>query len=178
MLLNGISGERILKKKKWIHVHIKLSHFTVHLKFTQHCQETWPRIRLQCRRPRFDSWVRKIPRRRDRLLTPVFLDCPCGSAGKESVCNVGDLGSVPGSRRSPGKRKGYPLQYSDLENSRDCIVHGVAKSQTWLRDFHFHLSINYSRMKRLGQSGNNAQLWMCIVVKAKSDTVSNRNLED
>ena len=44
---------------------------------------------------------------------------PCGSAGKESACNVGDLGSVPGLGRSPGEGKGYPLQYSGLENSMD-----------------------------------------------------------
>ena len=62
----------------------------------------------------------------------------CGLAGKESACNVGDLGSIPGLGRSPGKGKGYPLQYSGLENSMDCIVQGVAKSQTWLSDFHFH----------------------------------------
>ena len=54
---------------------------------------------------------------------------PCGSAGKESACNVGDLGLIPGLGR-PGERKGYPLQYSGLENSVDCIVHEVAKSQT------------------------------------------------
>ena len=53
-----------------------------------------------------------------------------GSAGKESACNEGDLGSIPGFGRSPGEVNGYPLQYSGLENSVDCIVHGVAKSQT------------------------------------------------
>ena len=52
-------------------------------------------------------------------------------------CSVGDLSSVPGSGRSPGERKGYPLQYSGLENSTDCIVHGVAWSWTQLSDFHF-----------------------------------------
>ena len=52
----------------------------------------------------------------------------CGSAGKESVCNAGDLGSIPGLGRSPGEGKGYPLQYFGLENSLDCIVHGVAES--------------------------------------------------
>ena len=52
----------------------------------------------------------------------------CGSAGKESACNAGDLDSIPGLKRSPGEGKGYPLQYSGLENSIDCIVHGVAKS--------------------------------------------------
>ena len=61
----------------------------------------------------------------------------CGSAGKESTCNAGELSSIPGLGRSPGKGKGYPLQYSGLEKSMDCIVHAVAKSQTRLRDFHF-----------------------------------------
>ena len=50
--------------------------------------------------------------------------------GKESTCNAGDLGSIPGLGRSPGEGKGYPLQYSGMENSIDCIVRGVAKSQT------------------------------------------------
>ena len=54
---------------------------------------------------------------------------PCGSTCKDSACNVGDLGSIPGLGRSPGEGKGYPLQYSGLENSMDCIVHGVTKSQ-------------------------------------------------
>ena len=63
---------------------------------------------------------------------------PDSSAGKESTCNAGDLGLIPGLGRSLGEGKGYPLQYFGLENSRDCIVHGVAKSRTWLRDFHFH----------------------------------------
>ena len=76
--------------------------------------------------------------RRDRLPTPVFLGFPCGSAGKESSCNVGDLGSIPGLGRSPGEGKGYPLQYSGLENSIDCIVYGVSKSWTQLSDFHLH----------------------------------------
>ena len=91
-------------------------------------QNSVGRIHLQCRRPRFDSWVRKISWRRKRLLTPVFLGFPCGSAGKEPTCNAGDLGSIPGLGKSPGEGKGYPLQYSGLENSMDCIVHAVAKS--------------------------------------------------
>ena len=64
---------------------------------------------------------------------------PCGSAGKESTYNEGELGLIPGLGRSPGEGKGYPLQYSGLENSMDHIVHGVAKSQTQLSDFHFTL---------------------------------------
>ena len=71
------------------------------------------------------------------FLGQVFLGFPCGSAGKESACNAGDLGSIPGLGRSPGEGKGYPLQYSGLENSMDCIVHGVMKSSTRLSDFHF-----------------------------------------
>ena len=63
---------------------------------------------------------------------------PCGSSGKESTCNTGDLGSIPGLGRSPGEGKGYPLQYSGLENPMACIVHGVAKSRTQLSNFHFH----------------------------------------
>ena len=53
-----------------------------------------------------------------------------------------DLGSNPGLGRSRGEGKGYPLQYSGLENSMECVVHGVAKSQTQLSDFHFHVGIN------------------------------------
>ena len=52
---------------------------------------------------------------------------PCGSAGKESACNAGDLGLIPGSERSPGEGNSYPLQCSSLENSMDCIVNGGCK---------------------------------------------------
>ena len=107
---------------------------------------------------------------------------PDSSVRKESACNAGDPDSIPGSGRSPGKGKGYllqyswaslvaqlvknppamretwarslgregplekgkatPLQYSGLENSMDCIVHRVAKSQTWLSNFHFHFTFH------------------------------------
>ena len=76
-----------------------------------------------------DSWVRKICWRRNRVPTPVFFGLPYGSAGKESACNAGDLGSIPELGRSPSEGKGYALQYCGLENP---------KSQTWLSDFHFH----------------------------------------
>ena len=66
------------------------------------------------------------------------IDIICDSAGKKSTCNVEDLGLIPGLGRSPGEGKGYPLQYSGLENSMNCIVHGVTKSWTPLRAFHFH----------------------------------------
>ena len=108
--------------------------------------------------------------RRDRLATLVFLGFRCGSAGKESAGNAGDLGSISGLGRSPREGKGYPLQYSSLENSMDyivhgvtkighdwvtftslqvtdyrdyCIVHGVAKSGTQLNDFYFTWYILY-----------------------------------
>ena len=70
------------------------------------------------------------------------LGFPRGSAGKESVCNAGNLGSIPGLGRSPGEGKGYPLQYSSLEKSMNCIVHGVTKNQTRLSGFHFHFSLS------------------------------------
>ena len=66
----------------------------------------------------------KIRWRRDRLPTPVILGFPGGSAGKESVCNVGDLGSIPGLGSSLGDGKSYPLQCPGLENSKDCISMG------------------------------------------------------
>ena len=69
----------------------------------------------------FSSWVRNICWRRDRLPTPIFLGFPCGSAGKESTCNMGDLGLILGLGRSPGEEKGCLLQNSGLENSMDCM---------------------------------------------------------
>ena len=68
---------------------------------------------------------------------------PESSTGKESAGNAGDLSSIPGLGGSPGEENGCSLQYSGVENSLDCIVHKVAKSQTRLRDFHFHYEISY-----------------------------------
>ena len=70
-------------------------------------------------------------------MTDIIDGFPCGSAGEESTCNAGDLGSIRGLGRSPGEGKGYPLQYSGLENSMDCIVHGVTESRTRLSDLHY-----------------------------------------
>ena len=73
------------------------------------------------------------------LLAPGHLaGFPCGSTDKESAWNVEDLGPIRGLGRSPGEGKGYPFQYFGLENSMDSIVHGVAKTQTRLSDFHLH----------------------------------------
>ena len=81
----------------------------------------------------------KVPWRRDRLPTPVLLGFPCGSAGKESACNVGGLGLIPGLGKSPGEGNSYPLQCYGLENSMDYIVYGVEKSRTQMSTFHFTL---------------------------------------
>ena len=66
---------------------------------------------------------------------------PDSSVGKEFPCNVGDLGLIPGLGRSLGERKGYPFQYSGLENSMDCIVLGVTKRWTQLSAFYFHFDM-------------------------------------
>ena len=81
----------------------------------------------QFRRPQFNSWVRKIRWKRDRLPTPVLLGFPCGSTGKESTWNAGDLGSIPGFGRFPEKGK-YSTPVFWPRDSTDCIDHGVAES--------------------------------------------------
>ena len=80
------------------------------------------------------------------------------ASGKESAHNVGDLSSVPGLGRSPGEGKGYPLQYSGLENSMDCIVHAVTKTQTRLSDLHFH----FQRSKVNTLRSCNEEVAICI----------------
>ena len=69
-----------------------------------------------------------------------FVSFLCGSAGKESACEEGDLGSIPGFGRCPRERKGYPPQYSGLENSMASIVHWVAQSWSRMRDFQLHFT--------------------------------------
>ena len=95
--------------------------------------------------PRLDSWVGKIPWKRNRLPTSEFMVFPGGSDGKESACSEGDLGLTPGLERSPGEGKGYPFQYSRLENSMDCVVHGVSKSWTQLNDFHWLIHVGWRK---------------------------------
>ena len=80
-------------------------------------------------------WLRIGPCKKWHWLN-IFWGFPGGSAGKESSWNAEDLDSIPGLGRSPGEGNGYPLQYFGLEKSMDCIVHGVAKSWTWLSNFH------------------------------------------
>ena len=77
------------------------------------------------------------------LLLVLSISFPHSSVGQESACNVRP-GSIPGLGRSPGEEKDYSLQYSGLENSMDCIDHGVAKSQTRLSNFHLLHSLTHS----------------------------------
>ena len=72
---------------------------------------------------------------------PYSTGFPGRSSVKESTCNVRDLGSIPGLGRFPKEGKGYPLPCSGLENSMDCIVHGVSKSQIQLSNFHFSFTM-------------------------------------
>ena len=89
--------------------------------------------------------------------SPIYhLGFSGGSAGKESTSNAGDLGLIPGLRRFPGEGKGYPLQYSGLEKSMNYKVHGVAKSQTQLSNFHFQVS---SRTVKSESLGNRTGYW-------------------
>ena len=82
-------------------------------------------------------------RKSKRIPEKLLLHCfPGGSDGRESTCNVEDLGSIPGLGRSPGEGNSYPLHYYWLENSMYCIIHGVANSQTRLSCCHcFKLTI-------------------------------------
>ena len=89
----------------------------------------------------------------------ILLGFPGGSAGKESARNVADLGSIPGSGRSPGEKKGYPLQYSGLENSMDSIEHEVAKSRRRLSKFHFQFQSEWM----LNFSSNLSSLSICVL---------------
>ena len=87
------------------------------------------------------SLGREDHQEREQAARSSVLGLPCGSDGKESACNAGDLGLVPGLERSPGEGNGYPLQYSCLQDSMDkgtwqTTVRGVAKSLIHLSDFH------------------------------------------
>ena len=102
----------------------------------------------------WETWVLSLgwedPLEKGKVIYSSILRLPCGPVGKESACNVRDLGSIPWLGRSPGEGKGYPLQYSGLENSMECIAKGGAKSWTQLSDFyfHFHMSLNHIKTHR------------------------------
>ena len=88
----------------------------------------------------FLTKLREYSSKQPSFVGSYWMGFPGGSAGKESSRDAGDLGSIRGLGRSPGEGKGYPLQYSGLENSMDSIVHGVTKSQTGLSNFHLHFT--------------------------------------
>ena len=98
---------------------------------------------------------------------------PCGSSGKESPCNVGDLGSIPGLGRFPGEGNGHPLQHSGLESSTDCIDHGVAKSRGHSYNFHFQchykgdprgLPCPFHPVRKQGALGKQPQICWCHIL--------------
>ena len=126
----------------------------------------------ECWAKNTDLWIETVCSEKTKTLQIRSLDIrlqlssiagfPCGSAGKESACNAGNLDSIPGLGRSSGEGKCYPLQYSGLENSMNCIVHGVAKSQTWLSDFHFQALISEKETSHVGNSMQHALRWVVL----------------
>ena len=127
------------------------------------------RIHLQCKKPGFNSWVGKICRRRERERLPnsMFVGFPCGSAGKESVCNAGDLHSILGLGRFPWRRERVLPEYSGLENSRDCIVLELTKNRTWLSSLHFHFRFNLKAELEEAKLFILAIYWECIPICKK-----------
>ena len=112
-------GEKVL-----LSVIIKLDCFVLVLFFKSRCHLSSDPSFLHgldkhVRQKKIVSFNKKIFNERLPYASPS-----CGSAGKESACNAGDLGSIPGLGRSSGEGKGYPLQYSGLENSMDCVSMG------------------------------------------------------
>ena len=81
----------------------------------------------------FSFWVGKIPWRRDKLPTPVFLGFPAGSVGKESACSAGDPGSIPGSGRSSREGISYPLQYSWISLVAQLVKNLPAMWDIWVQ---------------------------------------------
>ena len=104
-----------------------------------------------------------MPLFQSNLLLFTRLGFPGGSAGKESTCNAGDLGLIPRSGRSLRERKGYPLQYSGLENAMGHIVHRVAKSWTQLSDFHFHSVTPWTAARQASLSFTFSWSWFKFV---------------
>ena len=108
-------------------------------------------MRLQCRRPWFYPWVGKMCWRRHRLPTPIFSGFACDSAGKQPAHNAGDQGSISGLGKIPGEGKGYPLQYSGLENSKgNSKPMGPQRvGHNQLSDFHSHTHSPFWRVELL-----------------------------
>ena len=99
-------------------------------------------------------------------------DFPCGSAGKEFACNSEELGSIPELGWSPGEGKGCPLQYSGLENTVDCIVHGVTKNQTQLSDFHWQIKGLQPCTENIQWQEHMQRSWCGIRIESSTETNS------
>ena len=127
----------------WVSVHAQISttHSSLHI-FVQvsHIPGSFPTDLILV----FCLFPCPLPAPSPQVLLPkeispvsLLVGFSCGSAGKQSACNAGDLGSIRRLGRSPGEGKGYPFQYSGLENSMDCIAHGVSRSRLQLGNLHF-----------------------------------------
>ena len=129
-LLLGEKAPVILQKKKKKKKKIRdPKYFVLALFFKKQMKPlSIPQLKQKCSQRKLDANV---------CIYIQFQQEVCGLAGKESVSNAGELDQNPRLGRSPGEGKGYPLQYSGLENSMGSIVHGVTKSWTRLSDFHF-----------------------------------------
>ena len=111
-------------------------------------------------------------------IRPYFL---CGSAGKESPRNAGDLGSIPGLGRSPGEGKGFPLQYSGLENSMDCIVHGGRKGSDTTKRLSLLSSSYMSCFRHEVKRSDKVPLWVLTFrgeTRARRSIVSDGDILD
>ena len=110
-----------------------------HIKLTSKPPPCLLRLTYKASRNILPAWLLNCHLTETLVLWKPQLSLKAGSSAvKESAWNVDDLGSIPGLVRSPGEGNGYPLQYSGLENSLECVVHGVARSGTRLSNFHFH----------------------------------------
>ena len=114
------------------------------------------KMNIELRWPMVVAWTRvpvSVWKKVEAFETCFGVSFPCGSAGKESACNAGDLGSIPGLGRPPGEGKVYPLQYSSLENSMNC------KSWALLSNFHFTFRLASLLFSCLGGRVRGERLW-------------------
>ena len=130
----------------------------------------------------YDNIVINSSRRRNSLKCMCLLTVkcqawisrgfPCGSAGKEYTCNGGDLRLIPELGWSPGEGKGCPLQYSGLENTVDCIVHGVTKNHTQLSDFHWQIKGLQPCTENIQWQEHMQRSWCGIRIESSTETNS------